>query len=168
MGWQFFAFWSVTRAQNWQQKFKGEFAQVDILGHRRYFIIPHTFMNLSGESVQPLMAFFKLTAESLVVFHDELDLPVGQLEFKVGGGLAGHNGLKSIAQHLGTQDFMRVRIGIGRPAVGSVGDWVLSDFTTDEKIARDRVFSVLENAMKEWTEHNNFSQLQTTYNKKFL
>ncbi len=168
VGWQFFEQWSVTRSQNWTQKFKGEFAQADVAGLRRYFIIPHTFMNLSGESVQPLMAFFKLTAENLVVFHDELDIPVGQCEFKMGGGLAGHNGLKSINQHLGTQEFMRVRIGIGRPSVGSVSDWVLSDFTADEKIARDRVFSVLETAMKEWIESNNFSNLQTKYNKKVL
>jgi len=168
IGWQFFANWQLTRSQNWSEKFKGEFAQADIKGERRYFIAPHTFMNLSGESVQPLMAFFKLLAENLVVFHDELDLPVGQLEFKQGGGLAGHNGLKSIAQMLGTQEFLRVRIGIGRPEFGSVSDWVLSDFSQDEKITRDKVFRVLEQAITEWIDSNDFSSLQTKYNKKNL
>lgn len=168
VGWQFFEQWPLTRSLSWGNKFKAEFAQADINGERRYFVIPQTFMNLSGESVQPLMAFFKLSAENLVVFHDELDIPVGQIEFKMGGGLAGHNGLKSIAQLLGTQEFLRVRIGIGRPPFGSVSDWVLSDFTVEEKIARDRVFGVLETAMKEWIETNSFSALQTKYNKKLL
>lgn len=168
VAWQFFANWNITNSLNWTIKFKGEFAQTDLNNERRYFIIPHTYMNLSGEAVQPLMAFFKLSAENLVVFQDELDLPVGQVEFKNGGGLAGHNGLKSIAQLLGTQDFIRVRIGIGRPLVGSVSDWVLSDFMGDEKIIRDRVFKVLEGSMQEWIDDNNFSSLQTKYNKKNL
>lgn len=168
VAWQFFSSWSLARSLNWSEKFKAEFSQSDIKGERRYFLIPLTFMNLSGEAVQPLMAFFKLNPENLVVFQDELDLSVGQLEFKQGGGLAGHNGLKSIAQQLGTQEFLRVRIGIGRPQVGSVSDWVLSDFTQDEKITRDKVFTVLEQAMTEWMENNDFSSLQTKYNKKNL
>lgn len=168
VAWQFFENWQVTRSQNWSNKFKAEFAQADLLGERRYFVIPLTFMNLSGESVQPLMAFFKLAADNLVVFHDEVDLPLGQLEFKQGGGLAGHNGLKSISGLLGTQDFLRVRIGVGRPEFGAMSDWVLSDFSQDEKITRDKVFRVLEQAMKEWIESNDFSTLQTKYNKKNL
>lgn len=149
-------------------KFKGEFSQTEYKSERRYFIIPHTYMNLSGESVQPLLAFFKVGVENLVVFHDELDLAVGQVEFKNGGGLAGHNGLKSIAQLMGSQEFLRVRIGIGRPPVGSVSDWVLSDFSKDEAMKREKVFEQLEIALEEWFTNNDFSAIQTKYNKKLI
>lgn len=168
VGWQFFSHWSITRSQSWSQKFKGEFAQGDIQGLRRYFIIPHTFMNLSGESVQPLLSFFKLSVSNLVVFHDELDLPVGQVEFKLGGGLAGHNGLKSIAQLTSSQDFLRVRIGIGRPEFGSVSDWVLSDFSKEEVQSMLKVFKKIEDALSLWFTNNDFSAIQSQYNKKML
>src|SRR5690606_4030417 len=91
-------------------------------------------MNLSGESVQPLAAFFKIAPKEILVIHDELDIPFGQVHFKMGGGLAGHNGLKSIAACLGTDEFARMRVGIGRPPHGNVSGWVLSPFSKDEQI----------------------------------
>ena len=94
-------------------------------------LAPETFMNESGRSVAPAMRFFKLPAERLVVIHDELDLPLGDIRAKSGGGLAGHNGLRSVVESIGTQDFLRVRIGIGRPERGDprpVADWVLQPF----------------------------------------
>lgn len=88
--------------------------------------MPQTFMNLSGQCVQPLLAWHKVSPDRLLVAHDELDIPPGELRFKFGGGNAGHNGLKSINQQLGTPDFYRLRIGIGRPPVrGDVSNWVL-------------------------------------------
>ena len=88
--------------------------------------MPQTFMNLSGQCVQPLLAWHKIRPDQLVVVHDELDIPAGELRFKKGGGNAGHNGLKSITQLLGTPDFYRLRIGIGRPPQkGDVINWVL-------------------------------------------
>lgn len=88
---------------------------------------PQTFMNESGRAIQPLLAWFNLEPEQMVVVQDELDIPAGSLRFKTGGGLAGHNGLKSIAQALGTQDFCRLRIGIGKPFhKEEVIGWVLS------------------------------------------
>lgn len=88
---------------------------------------PQTFMNESGKAVRPLLSWFNFTPEELIVIQDELDLPVGSLRFKFGGGLAGHNGLSSIAECLGTNDFYRLRIGIGRPLHKTdVIDWVLS------------------------------------------
>lgn len=88
---------------------------------------PQTFMNLSGQCVQPLLAWHKLGPDSLLVIHDELDIPPGALRFKKGGGNAGHNGLKSITEQLGTPNFYRLRIGIGRPPHKSdVLHWVLS------------------------------------------
>ncbi len=86
------------------------------------FAKPQTFMNLSGVSIQPLLAWHKLQAKNLLVLHDELDIAPGQLRFKFGGGNAGHNGLKSITQQLGTPDFFRLRLGIGRPTSPEQGD----------------------------------------------
>ena len=87
---------------------------------------PMTFMNASGHTVQPLLAWYKLAPTNLIVIHDELDIPVGELRFKFGGGNAGHNGLKSISQTLGSNDFYRLRVGIGRPTHKTeILQWVL-------------------------------------------
>jgi PTH1 family peptidyl-tRNA hydrolase len=97
-----------------------------------------SFMNDSGRSVQAVCSFFRIEARNVVVVHDELDLPFGTLRLKTGGGHAGHNGLRSIMQHLGTGDFARLRFGIGRPPPGfqgDVADFVLSDFPGDQRAA---------------------------------
>jgi PTH1 family peptidyl-tRNA hydrolase len=96
---------------------------------------PETYMNESGRSVGAAAAFFKLQPDEVLVVHDEGDFDLGRLELKVGGGLAGHNGLRSIALQLGTQDFLRLRIGVGRPERGDprpLSDWVLGNFESHE------------------------------------
>ncbi len=93
---------------------------------------PQTYMNLSGEAVGHICNFYNLDAEQVLVVHDELDLPLGRMKFKTGGGLAGHNGLKSIAQHLGTRDFHRLRLGIGKPEHANTAGYVLSKFSGEE------------------------------------
>lgn len=106
---------------------------------------PQTYMNLSGEAVAHACDFYNIPAERIVVVHDELDLPLGRMKFKTGGGLAGHNGLKSIAQHLGTKEFHRLRMGIGKPEHGSTADYVLTRFTRAEEPA---VNAVLDGALQ--------------------
>lgn len=138
IGWQAIEFLEFYNTLNFQKKFKGEYAQKSIDGETVYFLKPQTFMNLSGESVVPLMQFFKVKIEDILIVHDEIDLPYGTVLFKDGGGLAGHNGLKSIAACLGRQDFMRLRLGVGRPVHGSVSNWVLSGYGNDEAIALDQ------------------------------
>lgn len=103
-------------------------------GARRWLVAkPMTFMNLSGQVVGELSRKSGIPAEQILVAHDELDLPVGTVRLKFSGGLAGHNGLKSVAAHLGTRDFARVRLGIGRPEDGeSVSDYVLRSFAPAE------------------------------------
>ena len=105
------------------------------LGEQRVAILkPLTFMNLSGDSVAAAAKFFKLSTEDLVVIHDELDLEFGRLQIKIGGGHAGHNGLRSIAERLGDPGFARLRVGIGRPPPKrEAADWVLSEFSRDEE-----------------------------------
>lgn len=96
---------------------------------------PTTFMNTSGEGVGPLAAMLGVPPERVVVIHDELDLPVGKVRVKRGGNENGHNGLKSITEHIGTRDYVRVRIGIGRPPAGvAVPDWVLGPVSGNERI----------------------------------
>ncbi len=95
---------------------------------------PQTFMNLSGDCVQPLLAWYKIAPENLFVIHDELDLTPGRIQLKKGGGNAGHNGLKSISQRLGTQDYYRLRMGIGRPKDSAqVSSYVLGGFGQDKE-----------------------------------
>jgi len=97
-------------------------------------VLPQTYMNVSGESVGAAARFWKVDPASIVVAHDEIDLEFDRIQVKVGGGVAGHNGLKSLQQHLGTTDFVRVRIGVGRPPAGWEGaDWVLAKFTPAEE-----------------------------------
>jgi peptidyl-tRNA hydrolase, PTH1 family len=116
---------------SWRAKFSGALAEVRIDGYRVALLKPETFMNESGRSVQAAAGFFKLEPGAILVVHDEGDLETGRLQVRLGGGLAGHNGLRSVAQHLGTPDFLRLRVGVGRPGRGdrrSLADYVLSDF----------------------------------------
>lgn len=107
---------------------KGRLGNADAL-----FAQPLTYMNLSGECVQPLAAWHRIEPSRILVVHDELDLPPGRMKFKKGGGNAGHNGLKSITQLLGTPDFYRLRVGIGKPLVGDTYNWVLGRLTGSER-----------------------------------
>lgn len=133
IGWMALSELSFYSQLDWKKKFKGEFAGHNQQGQKIYVLKPMTYMNLSGESVQALVHFFKIEVENILVVYDEIDLPFGTMVLKSGGGLAGHNGLKSLAQSLGTQNFDRLRLGVGKPAVGSVSDYVLKPFSSDEK-----------------------------------
>jgi PTH1 family peptidyl-tRNA hydrolase len=116
---------------SWKSKFNGQLADVRIDGHKVALLKPETYMNDSGRSVKAAMQFFKLEPDTVLVVSDESDLPSGRLQARLGGGLAGHNGLRSVAQHLGTPDFLRLRVGVGRPERGDprpLADYVLSDF----------------------------------------
>ena len=115
-----------------REKFQGQFAKA-ALGTSEFGLLkPQTFMNLSGQSAQKAMAFFKIELAKVIVIHDELDLPFGTVRVKVGGGAAGHNGIKSMAQCCGGPDFVRIRVGIGRPRGGTGANYVLSDFSREE------------------------------------
>ncbi|MDR1748343.1 MAG: aminoacyl-tRNA hydrolase [Spirochaetaceae bacterium] len=152
----------------WQRKFRGVYASLDPmrlaekaqkslsaaaspdgggpihpsenLPPRFCFLKPETFMNLSGESIGEIARFYRILPEEILVIHDELELPPGTVSLKWSGGLGGHNGLRSAKAVLGTADFWRLRIGIGRPDHGDVAGYVLSDFTGDEKILLSQIF----------------------------
>ena len=123
----------------WKAKFNAQVADVRIDGHKVVLLKPQTYMNDSGRSISSAMRFFKLDPDSVLVVHDETDLPPGRLQARRGGGLAGHNGLRSVAPHLGTPDFLRLRIGVGRPERGDprpLADYVLADFEPHEDADR--------------------------------
>jgi PTH1 family peptidyl-tRNA hydrolase len=122
----------------WRAKFSGRLAEGRIDARRVALLKPETFMNESGRSIAAAARFFKVdVAVALLVVHDDVDLDVGRLQARRGGGLAGHNGLRSIAGMLGTQEFARLRIGVGRPERGDprpVADYVLTPFAADEDV----------------------------------
>lgn len=135
-----------------KEKFKGRWSKA-AAGSKDFVLLePMTYMNLSGESVQAAMQFFRVELRDVICIHDELDLPWGELRIKVGGGTAGHNGLKSMLQHCGGPDFIRVRMGIGRPPKGPTENWVLGEPSAVERAelpdfvdrGADAVLAVLE------------------------
>src|SRR4030081_964424 len=117
----------------WRRRFQGETAEGTLDRERVVLLRPATFMNESGRAVQEAANFFKLAAGEIIVFYDALELPAGKVRVKVGGGIAGHNGLRSISSHIGN-DYRRVRLGIGHPGIKElVHGHVLSDFAKDDR-----------------------------------
>ena len=142
---------------SFRSKFSGRLAELRIGGSRVAVLKPETYMNESGRSLAAAARFFKVEPEALLVVHDDVDLDPGRLQARSGGGLAGHNGLRSIASALGTQDFLRLRIGVGRPGRGdrrSVSDYVLSNFDPEEDVdalierSTDAVEAVLRDGLE--------------------
>ena len=119
----------------WKGKFSGQLAEIRVDGHRVALLKPETYMNESGRAVGGAARFYKLEPDAVLVVHDEIDLEHGRLQARKGGGLAGHNGLRSIAAHLRSQDFLRLRVGVGRPGRGdprAPADYVLSPFAPED------------------------------------
>src|SRR5256886_4740004 len=143
---------------SWKGKFSGQLAEVRLDGHRVALLKPETYMNESGRSVAAAASFFKIEPDAILVVHDEGDFDLARLQARQGGGLAGHNGLRSIAQALGTQDFLRARIGVGRPGRGdrrSIADFVLAPFEAETDVdalvarAADAVEAVVRDGLDE-------------------
>lgn len=154
VAWQFFESLPLYPELRFERKFKGRFAAWDGPQGRLYFLMPETYMNLSGDSVAELARFFQIGIDEILVIHDELELPFGVFGFKLGGGLGGHNGLRSMEARFGTRDFARLRFGIGRPEHPDIAGYVLSDFSKDEREKLDcsifpRAATALELCMKE-------------------
>jgi PTH1 family peptidyl-tRNA hydrolase len=135
VGWMVVEELARRHGVSWKGKFSGQLAELRLDGHRVALLKPETFMNESGRSVGAAVRFYKLEPDAVLVVHDEMDLEPGRLQARSGGGLAGHNGLRSIAAHLNTPDFLRLRVGVGRPGRGDPrkgADYVLSNFTPEE------------------------------------
>ena len=127
----------------WRRRFQGVATEGPVGGVRVQLLLPGTFMNESGRAVAEAMHFYKIALSDVVVFHDELDLPPGKVRVKTGGGVAGHNGLRSITEHVGN-DYRRVRIGIGHPGIKElVHGYVLNDFAKSERAWVEALIDVI-------------------------
>ncbi len=163
-GWLFCDALSYAGDLRWQKKFKGEFAQIERPysdgGDPVYFLKPLTYMNLSGQSVHELAQFYKIKLDEILVVHDELELPCGTVSLKFGGGLGGHNGLRSMRDSFGSADCWRLRFGIGRPNHNDIAGYVLQPFTDDERIILSQAYPAVEDMLKKLLTRGPESQLQ--------
>ena len=125
---------------SYDKKFYGKVGRGTVAGVDVRLLLPETLMNLSGKAIAPMVKFFDITPSHLLVAHDELDIEVGTIKLKTGGGHGGHNGLRDIIPHTGA-DFHRLRIGIGRPLHGSVSDFVLGKPSNEQKLAIDNAIN---------------------------
>ena len=131
-----------------ESRYHGFVAKARVGGQDVWLLMPQTFMNRSGQAVQALAHFYRIDAAEMLVVHDELDIPSGQMRLKFGGGLGGHNGLKDITAHLGTQDYWRLRIGIGHPGDrNEVVNYVLKPPRREE---REEIDAALDRALLAW------------------
>lgn len=146
-------------------KFKSIYAEGNIGTEKVILVKPQTFMNLSGESVRPWMDYFDLTEEDVVIIYDDMDLPVGKIRLRIQGGHGGHNGVKSLIQHMGTKNFNRIRVGVGRPFPSQdVVSHVLSPFSKDT--VDDMKSSIHESvdAIKYWVNDKTFLETMNEFN----
>jgi PTH1 family peptidyl-tRNA hydrolase len=153
--------WGIPVTQN---KFRALVGEGRIDFERVLLVKPQTYMNLSGESVAEVLHFYKLTADDILVIYDDLDLPVGKLRLREKGSAGGHNGIKSLIQHLGTQEFKRIKIGIDRPEPGrSVSDYVIGSFPSSDKPAIDEAVDIAAQACAMWMK-DSFSNVMNKFN----
>lgn len=147
-----------------KQKFKAEYAIEFINGEKIMFVKPQTYMNLSGQALKPLMDYYNAEIEDLIVIYDDLDLPTGKIRLRQTGSHGGHNGIRSLIDHLGTKEFNRIRLGIGRPTNAMpIVDYVLRPFSKDQ--SEEVAHSVLDasDACEYWLE-NTFLETMNKFN----
>lgn len=139
-----------TSGSSFQEKFGCLYLKENIQGQTVLLIKPQKYMNLSGQTAQPLLNFFKIKPQEVIVVHDDLDLPLGRIRIRRGGSSGGHNGVQDLINVLGTDEFYRIRVGIGRPMQPEGGknvvDWVLSDFRGEEKTVISEIVKKAGNA----------------------
>ncbi|MBS4210804.1 aminoacyl-tRNA hydrolase [Bacillus sp. FJAT-50079] len=149
-----------------QTKFNSVYSIIHLNGEKLLLLKPLTYMNLSGESIRPMMDYYDIDIEDLLVIYDDLDLPVGKIRLRQKGSAGGHNGMKSTIAHLGTPQFNRIRIGIDRPPVGmKVSDYVLSKFRHEEWKTMQEVIQTCADACKEWVD-KPFLDVMNRFNVK--
>lgn len=148
-----------------KSKFEAVYAEGRIGTEKIVLIKPQTYMNLSGRSVRPWMDYYNLTEEDIVVIYDDMDLPPGKIRLRQKGSAGGHNGMKSIIQHLGTKEFNRIKIGVGRPQPGqNVISNVLSGFKKEDQNAVEESIKVASDAIEYWVKDHTFQDTMSNFN----
>ncbi|MNH88550.1 Peptidyl-tRNA hydrolase [compost metagenome] len=159
---RFAAKWGITSFQNKGRALLGE---GNIQGTKVFLLKPMTYMNLSGEALRAFMDFYKADLEDITILYDDMDTPYSQIRLRYQGSSGGHNGIKSIIQHVGTQSFNRIRIGVSRPAPGrNIADYVLDNFTKLEVKELDQVLDQTCEAM-EFSLKESFERTMAKFNK---
>ena len=166
-------FWFVeelARAQaigfSAEKKFHGETAKLEVAGNNVWLLKPGTFMNASGLSVKSLLSFYRIEPQNILVVHDEIDLPAGEIKIKSGGGHGGHNGLRDIINQLGSKDFLRLRVGVGHPgSKDQVVDYVLQKASKDDKIDIDVAMDSALKVMPDLLSGNLEQAMQSLHSK---
>ena len=150
-----------------RKNFGGLYGEGDFRGSRLLLLKPETYMNLSGRTVAEALRFHKIAPADIIVIHDELDIPFGQIKLKVDGGHGGHNGLRSLHQELGGGGYSRLRVGIGRPLHGNMADYVLTNFDKEEMASLPRLIDAAVEAL-EMMITEGLAKTMSLYNNKFL
>lgn len=148
-----------------KEKYKGLFGMGHIHGEKVILFKPQTYMNLSGEAVRPLVDFYNISPSDIVVMYDDMDLSIGSIRLRQKGGAGGHNGMKSMVEQLGTKEFNRLRIGIGKPEAGtSIVNYVLGKFPPDDQEAIEQAKKQAADACEAWLE-KPFVDVMSTFNQ---
>ncbi len=146
-----------------KMKFDGSFLETKINGEKVIILKPQKFMNLSGEVVKRFVDFYKITTDDILIIQDDLDLEIGHFKLKIKGSSGGHNGLNDIENHLGTEEYKRLKIGISNPKVGDVKDYVLGKFNDDEKKIIEDITNIATNIISDYFTLS-FENLMNKYN----
>lgn len=147
------------------KNFKAEIGSDFINGEKIYFIKPTTFMNNSGIAVKALLTYYNISIKDMIIIYDDLDMEVGKIRFRQKGSAGGHNGIKSIIAHLGTQEFDRIKVGIGRPnGRMTVINHVLGKFDKNDEIMISNTLDKVDNAVKYYLQTNDFQKTMQKYN----
>lgn len=144
-------------------KFNATIREIRVNENKVLLVKPLTYMNLSGEAVRPILDWYKVSLDNLVIIYDDLDLPLGKIRFREKGSSGGHRGVQSIIQHLNTNLFKRVKIGIDHPQDKTVVDYVLTPFTQDEKEVVEQSIHQVSLALTEWVKGMDFKKIMSTY-----
>lgn len=159
-------FLDIIGARMTDQKFQADYTIAHHQGEKVMVVQPYTYMNLSGEALLPLMTYYGVHADNILVVYDDLDLAPGKIRLREKGSAGGHNGIKNIIHLLGNQQFKRIKVGIGRPQPGwKVVDHVLAPFSKEEKDIMDESFQLAAQIIEEWVGGANFNELMTEYNR---
>ncbi|MDE7263662.1 MAG: aminoacyl-tRNA hydrolase [Anaeroplasmataceae bacterium] len=149
-----------------EPKLKGMLASITLQGNKAMLLKPMTYMNLSGESVRAVMQYYKIAVEDILIISDDLDSHNGRVRLRSEGSAGGHNGHKNIIAHLGTENYKRIKIGIGRSAVIPVIDWVLQKFSADEFIEIEAAKNKAVQAIDEFILDTPFNKISSLYSSK--
>ena len=157
---------SIGASFKLEPKLKGMVANVNLLGNKAVLLKPMTYMNLSGESVQLVMNYYKISSDDILIISDDLDSPTGRVRLRANGSAGGHNGLKSIQQCIGTQEYKRLKIGIDRSSVIPVVDWVLQRFSKDQLPLINEAIDKSVKAIDDYVKGVSFYNVSSLYSSK--